>query len=67
MRVEIKISVIEAARRWPLYFSRFYNVVEERDSELVNRLLGISESGIRLIARNIGNSEEPVYISDHFL
>uniref|UniRef100_A0A0N5AY31 SH3 domain-containing protein n=1 Tax=Syphacia muris TaxID=451379 RepID=A0A0N5AY31_9BILA len=66
MPVEIKINVIEAARRWPLYFSRFYNVIEERNNEYVNRLLGISESGVRLIARNLSNADEPLFISDHF-
>ncbi|KHN72863.1 Unconventional myosin-XV [Toxocara canis] len=64
--VEVKMHIIETVRKWPLYFCRLYAVVEERENDSVNRLLGVGESGVRLISRNIENTKEPLSISDHF-
>ncbi|VDK50805.1 unnamed protein product [Anisakis simplex] len=64
--VEVKMQVIQTVRKWPLYFCRLYRVVEERERDGVGRLLGISESGIRLISRNMDSDTEPLCITDHF-
>jgi hypothetical protein len=64
--MDCKLQVINTARRWPLYFSRLYAVIEERLNERVFMLLGISETGVRLIARNLENAQDPLIIQDHF-
>lgn len=64
--VDVKLHIIETARKWPLYFSRFYGVIEERDHENVYRIMGISESGIRLVSQNFEDRYEPFCITDHF-
>uniref|UniRef100_F1KSK8 Myosin-XV n=1 Tax=Ascaris suum TaxID=6253 RepID=F1KSK8_ASCSU len=64
--VEVKMHIIETVRKWPLYFCRLYAVVEERENDSVSRLLGVSESGVRLISRNVESTKEPLSISDHF-
>lgn len=64
--MDCKLQIINTARRWPLYFSRLYAVVEERMNEHVFMLLGIGETGIRLIARNLDNVQDPLAIQDHF-
>ncbi|KAL3095356.1 hypothetical protein niasHS_007455 [Heterodera schachtii] len=66
----VKLELIDIVRKWPLYFCRFFPVVEERPSGRFPQLLGISESGIRLISvhssRNVNNEELKMTIQDHF-
>jgi hypothetical protein len=64
--MDVKQAVVEAARQWPLYFSRFYEVIEERGNEDVQVLLAVGESGIRICSRNYSSELEPLKIIDHF-
>lgn len=63
--VEIKMHIIYTARRWPLYFCRLYPVTEQRDDSNIYRILGVSESGVRLINTDPNNPTEPLKITDH--
>lgn len=64
--VDVKIAVISAARKWPLYFMQVYEVVEERLDESVSLLLSISEHGVRLILNTSADKENPLKVQDHF-
>lgn len=63
---KVKIHVIDIVRKWPLYFCRFYTVVEERVIERVHLFVGLSETGIRLISLNVDQIHDPLIIQDHF-
>lgn len=39
---------------------------EDRESEYVAQLLGVSETGIRLVIRSYANVDEPLKVLDHF-
>uniref|UniRef100_A0A915K2X2 SH3 domain-containing protein n=1 Tax=Romanomermis culicivorax TaxID=13658 RepID=A0A915K2X2_ROMCU len=62
----LKKSVIDIARSWPLYFCKMFPIVEDRESEFLAQLLGLSENGIFLLYRNVSNSDEPLKILDRF-
>uniref|UniRef100_A0A914QT21 Unconventional myosin-XV-like domain-containing protein n=1 Tax=Panagrolaimus davidi TaxID=227884 RepID=A0A914QT21_9BILA len=64
--IEVKQDIINEARKWPLYFSRMYPVIEERNNERVFMILGISENGIRLMTRNVENVNDPMVPQAHF-
>jgi hypothetical protein len=64
--LQLKRTIVDAARQWPLYFSRFYPVVEDRRSEYVAEMLSIGETGIRLVARDYDDVENPLAVLDHF-
>ncbi|KAJ1345947.1 hypothetical protein KIN20_000589 [Parelaphostrongylus tenuis] len=64
--VDVKVAVISAARKWPLYFMQVYEVVEERTDESVSVLLSISEHGVQLIQHTPLDKENPLKIQDHF-
>lgn len=64
---KVKVQIIEAARKWPLYFCRYYPVIEERPNDRIPLLLGVSETGIRLMSYSTNNTQnEPITIQDHF-
>ncbi|GMT07041.1 hypothetical protein PENTCL1PPCAC_29215 [Pristionchus entomophagus] len=63
---DIKIELIMAARKWPLYFNQIFEVIEERATENVFILLAVGESGIRLLVHNPENTQSPLIIQDHF-
>ncbi|GMR61444.1 hypothetical protein PMAYCL1PPCAC_31639 [Pristionchus mayeri] len=63
---EVKVELIEAARKWPLYFNQIFEVVEERATENVFILLAVGETGIRLLVHNHQNAQNPLVIQDHF-
>ncbi|KAI1725593.1 variant SH3 domain-containing protein [Ditylenchus destructor] len=62
----VKAQIIDAVRKWPLYFCRMYAVIEERPNDRVPLFIGISETGIRLISYNSANEQDPMIIQDHF-
>ncbi|KAI1732086.1 myosin head (motor domain) domain-containing protein [Ditylenchus destructor] len=62
----VKAQLIDAVRKWPLYFCRMYAVIEERPNDRVPLFIGISETGIRLISYNSVNEQDPMIIQDHF-
>uniref|UniRef100_A0A915CY53 SH3 domain-containing protein n=1 Tax=Ditylenchus dipsaci TaxID=166011 RepID=A0A915CY53_9BILA len=62
----VKTHVINVVRKWPLYFCRLFPVIEERPKDRVHLFLGVSETGIRLISRNVENVQDPMIIQDHF-
>ncbi|CAJ0583911.1 unnamed protein product, partial [Mesorhabditis spiculigera] len=64
--VGVKARVVEAARRWPLYFSQIHEVVEMRGNENIYLLLALSETGLRLLVQNPMQKESPLKIQDHF-
>ncbi|KAK6765864.1 hypothetical protein RB195_025653 [Necator americanus] len=64
--VDVKVAVIEAARKWPMYFAQVYEVVEERLDESVSVLLSIGEHGIRLSLHTPLDKENPLKPQDHF-
>uniref|UniRef100_A0A914Y6P3 Uncharacterized protein n=1 Tax=Panagrolaimus superbus TaxID=310955 RepID=A0A914Y6P3_9BILA len=64
--IEVKQDIISEARKWPLYFSRMYPAIEERNNERVFMILGVSENGIRLMTRNIENVNDPMVPQAHF-
>ncbi|VDM52695.1 unnamed protein product [Angiostrongylus costaricensis] len=64
--VDVKVAVISAARKWPLYFMQVYEAVEERIDESVSVLLSISEHGVRLILHTSLDKENPLKVQDHF-
>ncbi|KHJ96970.1 myTH4 domain protein, partial [Oesophagostomum dentatum] len=64
--LDIKVAVIEAARKWPLYFAQIYEVVEERLDESVSVLLAIGEHGVRLLLHTPLDKENPLKLQDHF-
>ena len=61
--MSIKLEIIEIARKWPLYFCRLFPVVQRRFDRLTPILLGISESGIRIITKR---DSQNLSIHDHF-
>ncbi|KAE9414672.1 hypothetical protein Angca_006777 [Angiostrongylus cantonensis] len=63
--VDVKVAVISAARKWPLYFMQVYEAVEERIDESVSVLLSISEHGVRLILHTPLDKENPLKVQDH--
>ncbi|KAK5964470.1 hypothetical protein GCK32_002933, partial [Trichostrongylus colubriformis] len=63
--VDVKVAVITAARKWPLYFTQVYEVVEERLDESVSVLLSIGEHGIRLLLHTPLDKENPLKAQDH--
>uniref|UniRef100_A0A7I4Z6U8 Myosin motor domain-containing protein n=1 Tax=Haemonchus contortus TaxID=6289 RepID=A0A7I4Z6U8_HAECO len=64
--VDVKVAVITAARKWPLYFTQVYEVVEERLDESVSVLLSIGEHGIRLLLHTPLEKDNPLKAQDHF-
>uniref|UniRef100_A0A914HC29 Uncharacterized protein n=1 Tax=Globodera rostochiensis TaxID=31243 RepID=A0A914HC29_GLORO len=66
----VKLELIGIVRKWPLYFCRLFPVVEERPSGRFPQLLGISETGIRLVSvlssQNGNGKEVNMAIQDHF-
>ncbi|CAJ0945211.1 unnamed protein product, partial [Mesorhabditis belari] len=64
--IGVKARVVESARKWPLYFAQIHEVVETRSNENIYLLLGLSETGIRLLVQNPLNKENPLKIQDHF-
>ncbi|KAK6043792.1 SH3 domain protein [Cooperia oncophora] len=63
--VDVKVAVITAARKWPLYFTQVYEVIEERLDESVSVLLSIGEHGIRLLLHTPLDKEDPLKPQDH--
>ncbi|WKY16951.1 hypothetical protein Q1695_001507 [Nippostrongylus brasiliensis] len=63
--IDVKVAVISAARKWPLYFTQVYEVVEERLDESVSVLLSIGEHGIRLLLHTPLDKENPLKAQDH--
>ncbi len=68
----VKLHVIEVARRWPLYFSRFYPLVEERERSHGGGgtllIVGIGETGVRLLSLEKSNHDgggDVLRIQDH--
>ncbi|EPB78933.1 FERM central domain protein [Ancylostoma ceylanicum] len=64
--LDVKVAVVEAARKWPLYFAQVYEVVEERLDESVSVLLSIGEHGVRLLLHTPLDKENPLKPQDHF-
>ncbi|CAI5456126.1 unnamed protein product [Caenorhabditis angaria] len=63
---DVKVQIIEKARRWPLYFNQIYEVVEKRPDESIGILLAISEHGIRLVIHTPHDIEHPLKVQDFF-
>ncbi|XP_071797205.1 unconventional myosin-XV-like isoform X2 [Asterias amurensis] len=63
-KTKLKKDVIEMVRKFPLYFSRLYPVTGSRTNRQVE-LLGISESGIRLIKREYDQSKDQLTVLEH--
>ena len=65
--VQVQRAVVNTARQWPLYFCRYFPVVEDRaGSEYVAEMLSIGETGIRLLARDYQSQDHPLAVLDHF-
>ncbi|KAK0396293.1 hypothetical protein QR680_001659 [Steinernema hermaphroditum] len=64
--IEVKMGVIQAARSWPIYFSRLFEVNEERYGGSVPRLISVGETGVRVLVADPLNRIEPYRIQDHF-
>ena len=63
----VRRAVVDTARMWPLYFCRYFPVVEDRHgAEYVAEMMSIGETGIRLLARDYASVEHPLAILDHF-
>ena len=62
----IKNEIINEVRKWPLYFCRMYPVIKEQENNRVFMILAIGENGIRLMTRNIEDSNDPMVPQGHF-
>uniref|UniRef100_A0A7E4VMD7 Myosin motor domain-containing protein n=1 Tax=Panagrellus redivivus TaxID=6233 RepID=A0A7E4VMD7_PANRE len=62
----VKIEIINEARKWPLYFSRMYPVVEEWSDSHIPMILGVSETGIRVMTRSPDDLSDPLQAKAHF-
>jgi hypothetical protein len=65
----VKLEAISIARKWPLYFCRLFPVMEIRGvdkQQLVPVLLGVSETGIRLLELTHRGGTEILSILEHF-
>ncbi|KAL3995180.1 hypothetical protein ACH3XW_24750 [Acanthocheilonema viteae] len=70
--MDVKIAVIQYARRWPLYFSVLFPVVDQFMNRVTNevinahRILSVHESGLTLLSQDDIEDKIGPNILDHF-
>ncbi|CAG9530060.1 unnamed protein product [Cercopithifilaria johnstoni] len=70
--MDVKIAVIQYARRWPLYFSVQFPVVDHFINRITNevinarRILSVHESGLTLLNKDVNDDKIELNILDHF-
>ncbi|VDM92805.1 unnamed protein product, partial [Litomosoides sigmodontis] len=72
LTMDVKVAVIQCARRWPLYFSVQFPAVQQFMSRVTNevvnayRILAVHESGLTLLSQDECGAKIGLNILDHF-